>query len=150
VRSSTRATLTAAPDVAMYRSSSAFSEGLDMIAKFSMYAFRASKAFTCSLAHCKLPVPFSALKNGRHFSTDVEMNQFSEASRPVSFCMPLFVVGSFICLMALIFFGFASIPLSVIMHPSSWPLQTPKTHFSGFSFSSFRQRFANVSQRSWM
>ena len=37
VRSSTRVALTAAPDVAMYKSNSAFSEGLDMIAKFSMY-----------------------------------------------------------------------------------------------------------------
>ena len=147
--SSMRVVLTASPDVAMYKSSSVSSEGLIMIAKFSMYALRASKAVSSS-PYWKFPEPFNALKNGRHFSADLDMNLFSEASQPVCFCTPLFVVGGFIHLMASIFFGFASIPLSVIMQPSNLPLWTPKTHFSGFNFRSCRRRFANVCQRSWM
>jgi hypothetical protein len=125
VRSSTRAVLTAALDVEMYKSNSAFSEGLDITAKFSMYYLRASKAFTCSLPHSMLPEPFNALKNGRHFSADLEMNRFSKANLPFNFCTPFFVVGGFIHLMASIFSGFASIPLSVIMQPSNLPLRTP-------------------------
>ena len=45
MRSSTRAALTAAPDVEMYNNNSAFSEGLDMTANFSIYCLRSSKAF---------------------------------------------------------------------------------------------------------
>jgi len=104
-----------------------------MTASFSMYAFKASKAFACSSPHSMLPEPFSALKNGSHFSTDFDMNRLSEASLPVNFCTPFLVVGGFIRLMASIFSRFASIPLSVIMHPNNLPLRTPKTYFSGFS-----------------
>ena len=149
-RSSTRAMLNTAPDVTMYNKSSAFSEGLDMIARFSMYVFKASKAFACSSPYCMLPAPFNALKNGRHFSADLEMNLFSEADRPVNFWIPFFVVGGFIRLIASIFSGFASITLSVIIQPNSLPLRTLKTHFSGFSFSLCRRKFANVSRRSCM
>ena len=129
-----RERLTAAPDVEMYNNNSAFSEGLDMTANFSMYCFRSSKAFACSSPHSKLPEPFNALKNGRHFFADFDMNQLSEANLPVNFCTPFLVVGGFIRLMASIFSGFASIPLSVIMHPSNLSLRTRKTHFSEFSF----------------
>ena len=149
-RSLTRAALTAAPKVAMYNKSSAFSEGLDIIARFSMYAFKASKAFACSSPYCMLPVPFNALKNGRHFFTNLEMNLFSEASLPIKFWTSFFVVDGFIRLIASIFLGFASMPLLVIMQPNSLPLRTPKIHFSGFSFSPCRGRFANVSRRSCM
>ena len=45
VRSSTRVALTATPDVAMYRSNSAFFERLDMTARLSIYVLRALKAF---------------------------------------------------------------------------------------------------------
>src|SRR6185312_4902636 len=132
--SSMRAALTAAPDVDMYNNNPAFSEGLNITANFSIYCLRSSKAFACSSPHSKLPEPFSALKNGRHFSADFDMNRLSEANLLVNFCTPFLVVGGFIRLMASIFSGFASIPLSVIMHPNNLPLQTPKTHFSGFSF----------------
>src|SRR6185312_35331 len=148
-RSSTRAALTAAPDVEMYNSNS-FSEGLDMTVNFSLYCLRSSKAFAYSLPHSKLPEPFSTLKNGRNFSADFEMNLFSEANLPVNLCTPFLVVGGFIRLMASIFSGFASIPLSVIMQPNSLPLRTPKTHFSGFILRPWRRRFANVSRRSWI
>ena len=145
-----RERLTAAPGVEMYNNNSAFSEGLYMIANFSMFCLRSSKAFACSSPHSKLPEPFSALKNGRHFSADFEMNLFSEANLLVNFCTPFLVVGGFILLMASIFSEFASIPLSVIMQPNSLPLRTPKTHFSGFSLRPWRRRFANVSRRSWI
>src|SRR6185312_15891146 len=99
VRSSTRVALTAAPDVEMYNSNS-FSEGLDITTNFSMYNLRSLKAFACSSPHSKLPEPFSALKNGRHFSADFEMNLFSEANLPINFCTPFLVVGGFIRLIA--------------------------------------------------
>src|SRR6185312_3182185 len=104
--SSTRAALTAAPDVELYNNNSAFSEGLDMTANFSMYCFRSSKAFACSSPHSKLPEPFNALKNGRHFFADFDMNRLSESNLPVNFCTPFLVVGGFIRLMASIFSGF--------------------------------------------
>jgi hypothetical protein len=56
-----------APDEAMYRRSSAFSNGLDMTAKVSMYIFRSSKAGCCSGPHWKVPEPFSALKKMEGF-----------------------------------------------------------------------------------
>src|SRR4026207_825630 len=87
VRSSTRAALTAAPDVEMYNSNS-FSEGLDMTANFSMYCLRSSKAFACSSPHSKLSEPFSTLKNGGHFYADFDMNRLSEANLLVNFCTP--------------------------------------------------------------
>src|SRR6185312_8859071 len=75
--SSTRAALTAAPEVAMYNKSSAFSEGLDMTARFSINVFKASNVFACSSPHCMLRAPFSALKNGRDFSADLEIRNVS-------------------------------------------------------------------------
>ena len=115
-----------------------------------MYVLRALKAFSSSSPHCKLPETLSALKNRRHFSADLEMNLFSEARHPFSFCTPILMVGSFIHLMSPIFSRFASIALYVIMQPSRLPLRTPKTHFSGFNFRLCRRRFANVSRRSCM
>ena len=75
------------------------------------------------------------------------MNLFSEARRPINFCTSFLVEGGRILLMASIFTGFASMPLSVIMHPRSFPLLTPKTHFYGFSLSPCLRRLAKVSRR---
>jgi hypothetical protein len=138
LRSSTSAALTATPDEAMYNSSYAFGIGLDITAKFSMYNFKSSKACCCSGPHQNVPEPVSALKNGRLLSALFDMNLFSEANLPVNFYTSLCVLGAFMRRMALIFSGFASMPLFEIMQPNIFPLLIPKTHFSGFNLSPCR------------
>ena len=44
--------------------------------------------------------------------------------------------------------GFASIPLLETMKPKSFPVGTPKTHFSGLSLMSYAQRLSNVTLKS--
>ena len=46
--------------------------------------------------------------------------------------------------MAVIFLGLASMPRLDTMYPSSFPFETPKTHFLGFSLILNLQRFMNV------
>ena len=50
--------------------------------------------------------------------------------------------------MALIFSGFASIPLWLIMKPSSFLDGTPKTHLVGFNFHLKLRKLLKVSSRS--
>ena len=50
--------------------------------------------------------------------------------------------------MAAIFSGLASMPRSETMNPRSMPRGTPKTHFSGMSFTPFTLRHRNVVSRS--
>jgi hypothetical protein len=50
--------------------------------------------------------------------------------------------------MAAIFSGLASMPLSETMNPKSMPRGTPKTHFLGLSFTPFALRHQNVTSRS--
>jgi hypothetical protein len=50
--------------------------------------------------------------------------------------------------MAAIFSGLASMPRSETMNPKSMPRGTPKTHFSGLSFTPFALRHRNVTSRS--
>jgi hypothetical protein len=51
-------------------------------------------------------------------------------------------------MMVEIFSGFASMPRSDTTKPRSMPLETPKTHFSGFSFTLCCRNFAKTSVRS--
>jgi len=134
----------------MYNRSFAPGKGLVITARFSKYFFRSSKALSCCRTRVKIFCALQHLKIGRDFSVDREMNLFSEARRPVNFCTSFLVEGGRILLMASIFTGFALMPLSVIMHLRSFPLLTPKTHFSGFNLSPCLRRVAKVSRRSEM
>ena len=75
------------------------------------------------------------------------MNRLRAAKQPVS-CYTLLTlrIGSMLE-MAVILSGFASMPRSDTMYPSSFPFGTPKTHFSGFNLALNLQRFANVAAK---
>jgi hypothetical protein len=62
------------------------------------------------------------------------MNLFKAAMHPVSFWTSLMQVGSLILVMAEIFSGLVSMPLWLMVKPSSFPDGTPKTHLFGLSF----------------
>ena len=66
-----------------------------------------------------------------------------------SYKLVISVIGP-IHLMAEIFFRLALMPCSETIKPSSIPLGTPKTHFSGLSLMPFAQSFAKVCSRSAM
>jgi hypothetical protein len=66
----------------------------------------------------------------------------------MTLCTPFkSLIGSML-VMAAIFSGSASMPHSETMNPRSMPRGTPKTHFSGLSFTPFALRHLNVVSRS--
>jgi hypothetical protein len=66
----------------------------------------------------------------------------------MTLCTPLKSLIGPILVMAVIFSGLASMPRSETMNPESMPQGTPKTHFSGLSFTPFALRHLNVVSRS--
>jgi len=62
--------------------------------------------------------------------------------------MSLMEAGASMFKMALIFSGFASIPLWLTMKPSSFPNGTSKTHLVGFNFHLKLHKLLKVSCRS--
>ena len=76
------------------------------------------------------------------------MNRLRAARHPVIRYTPFtFWIGPML-VMAEILSGLASMPRSETMKPSSMPLGTPKTHFSGLSLIPFAQSFAKICLRS--
>jgi hypothetical protein len=63
-------------------------------------------------------------------------------------CMPFRFLIGLMSIIAEIFSGLASMPCSDPTKPKSMPLVTPKTHFSGFSFTPCYRSFAKTSVRS--
>jgi hypothetical protein len=76
------------------------------------------------------------------------MNLFKATILPVSFCTSLKDFGSSILANAFILSGLTSVPLVDTRHPSTFPLYTPKMHFSGFKLRFVVRRLAKVSARS--
>jgi hypothetical protein len=66
----------------------------------------------------------------------------------MTLCTPFKSLISPMLVMAAIFSGLASMPRSEMMNPRSMPRGTPKTHFSGLSFTPFALRHLNVVSRS--
>jgi hypothetical protein len=87
-----------------------------------------------SLVQEKGPAFRSSLKKGSALSANLEMKRLRAASDPVSFWTSLTRVGALIASIALIFSGFASMPQYETRNLSSFPVEMPKTHLSGFSF----------------
>jgi hypothetical protein len=69
---------------------------------------------------------------------------------PVSFWTSLMQLGALMLVMVEIFLGLASMPLWLMMKPSSLPNGTPKTHLLGLSLQRYSCRDAKVSSRSAM
>ena len=76
-----------------------------------------------------------------------EMNRPRAANRSVNCCTPLPELGACESRMALIYAGFASIPLCVTMKPKNQPALTPKAHFKGLSFMLYAIKRSKASYR---
>ena len=109
---------------------------------------RSSRATTASCDHSNLSCFFSNLEKGRPLSPSFERNLFRAAMHPVSFWTSLIEDGVSMFMMALIFSKFASIPLWLIMKPSSFPDGTPKKHLVRFNFHLKLRKMLKVSSRS--
>jgi hypothetical protein len=133
--SCTRAPLTVVCDAETYRMRGWPCYGLDSVANYWIYVLRLSKALCCSSPQSKWSEPLSTRKKGRLRSASFNMNLFCEAILLDSFLTPFFYYGGFICIMALILSGLASIPFTNTRHSNDFPLCTPDTHFLGLSFS---------------
>ena len=106
-----------------------------MIGGLDRYSFNCWKTTAHSLVYSN---PFhlcSRRKKRWHLSTDLEINRFKAVVIPVSFCTSFGFGGACKLLMALIYFGFTSIPLWVTMYPKNLPKPTPKEHFETFKHS---------------
>ena len=91
---------------------------------------------------------FKVLKKGRHLSVTLEMNLLKVATFLIRDYTSLIVFGEDILRMALIFFGFYSIPLYDTMKLRNFPEETPKVHLVRFSFILYCLSVLNVSLRS--
>jgi hypothetical protein len=90
------------------------------------------------------------LKKGRLHSASFAMNVLRAAMWPVSFWTSFFVCGGCIWRIAFIFSRLALMPLVEMRNPSTLPLVTLKTHFSGLSLSLASCILVKVSARSEM
>ena len=95
---------------------------------------RFSSAFAASVVHSNLSYRFRSLKKGKPHSPSLDKNRFKAAIQPVSFWTFLMVAGASMAMIALIFYGLASIPRWLTMNLSNFPEGTPKTHLVGLSF----------------
>jgi hypothetical protein len=92
--------------------------------------------------------PMKHRMKGRPFSPRRKMKRLRAAKHPMTLCTPFKSLIGPMLVMAVIFFGLASMPRSETMNPRSMPHGTPKTHFSGLSFTPFALRHLNVVSRS--
>ena len=110
------------------------------------YVFKSWKALWHSSVYSN--AFFKTLKNGKHLSVALETNLLRVATHPIRDWTSLILCGGFISRIALIFFGFASIPLCETMNPRNFPDATPKVHLLGFNFILYRLSVSKVSCRS--
>src|SRR4051812_29893564 len=93
-----------------------------------------SRASSASSSQTKLSDFSKSRYRGIAVSPSRLMNRLREATHPVIHWTPLIDDGFWRVMMALIFPGFASMPLSVTMYPRSLLAGTPKVHLAGFNF----------------
>jgi hypothetical protein len=105
----TSAALTAPCEVVTYYSSGEPGFGLTRVVSSNIYSFNDSRATTCFGPQVKSLVLHSVLRKGKLRSRDCEMNQFSVAILPISFCTSLAYCRGFMSSIAFIFVGFASV-----------------------------------------
>ena len=114
-----RAELTASSVADRYMYNVSPSTRLDSKGGFFMYSFSCSKACRQSSDQLKSLDCRSVLKNERHFSADLEMNQLSKAILPVNHCTSFFEEGCLISTSAPILSRFISILRCVIRKPKN-------------------------------
>jgi hypothetical protein len=114
-----------------------------------MYSFNALKASCCSNPHSKASEPLNTLKKGRLHFAIFAMNRFRAAILPINYCTSFLEFEGFMQTIAFILSRFASIPSTKTKQPSTLPLLTPNTHFSGLSFNCALRILAKVSAKSY-
>ena len=128
----------------MYSSIGSPMLGAARIGLFANKVFISSNPAVGASIHQKSSVRWSRRYSGSAFSPNLEIKRLKAAPHPASFWTCFRSVGVANCDRAQILAGFASIPLLETMNPSSFPVGTPKTHFSGLSRMSYVQRLSNV------
>jgi hypothetical protein len=115
---------------------------------FVRSAFRFPRASSASEVQVKHSAFLKRRYRGRPLSLRREMKRLRAARHPVTLCTPFKSLTGPMLVMAAIFSGLASMPRSETMNPKSMPRGTPKTHFSGYSFTPFTLSHRNVASRS--
>ena len=106
----TSVALTAPCEAMTYSNSGEAGSRLTRVVSSDKYAFNDSKVVAYLGPQVKSFVSRSVRRNDKLRSADREMNLFSAASLPDSFCTSLADFGGFMSSIASIFYGFASIP----------------------------------------
>jgi hypothetical protein len=115
---------------------------------FVRSAFKFPRASSASGVQVKRSAFLKRRYRGNPFSPRREMKRLRAASHPMTLCTPFKSLIGPMLVMAVIFSGLALMPRSETMNPRSMPQGTPKTHFSGLSFTPFALRHLNVVLRS--
>jgi hypothetical protein len=111
-------------------------------------AFKFLRASSASGVQVKHSAFLKRRYKGNPFSPRREMKRLRAARHPMTLCTPFKYLMGPMLVMATIFSRLASMPHSETMNPRSIPRGTPKTHFSGLSFTPFALRHLNVISRS--
>ena len=132
-------------DIARYKNSLSPSTVRLSNGGFTKYSLRLWKVDSHSSIQWKAYL--WVLNNGRHLVVAFETNLFIVATRPISLCTSLTVLGEVMSSIALTFSGFSSILHCDTMKPRNFTNKTLKTHFSGLSFILYLLKVSNVSWR---
>jgi hypothetical protein len=111
-------------------------------------AFKFPRASSASGVQVKRSAFLKRRYKGNPFSPRREMKRLRAARHPMTLCTPFKSLIGPMLVMTAIFSGLASMPHSETMNPRSMPWGTPKTHFSGLSFTPFARRHPKVTSRS--
>ena len=145
IHSTTTTTLTTQLLDEIQSSMGSFGLGAARIGAWVRYFLSDSRASSASLSQTKLSDFRKSQYRGIAFSPSRMINRLRAATHPVIRWTPLIDAGFWRVMIALIFSGFASMPLSDTMYPRSLPAGTPKVYLAGFSFIWYVRRFLKVS-----
>ena len=95
------------------------------------------KASSTSSIHLKSFVNFSNVNNIRYFYAELETYLLKPVIHHVRFWTALTVLGLFMSSIIFTFLGFAHVPLSLIMKPKPFLINTPTGHVLGFNLMSY-------------
>ena len=112
------------------------------------YFFRSSKVCRHSSDQEKSFICLKILKNGRHLSADLEINQLSATILSFSYCTSFFVFGCFMSMIVFIFLELASIPYCETRNPRNFSEVTPNAHLVGFNLIWCRRSILKASSKS--
>lgn len=115
-----------------------------------IYFFSLSKAFWYFFIHSKFLIFLSNLKNSKHLSADLDIQQFRIVILYVNLYTILTELGDCMSIIALIFSRFAYIPLCDTMKPKRLRTATTSTHYLRFNFTPNFLSTPNMSSKSFI